>query len=869
MGFDMEIKSLYLIDKISSEAAANFGKKELLKTLNSLKLNLQFINHWQEIRQWEQSLCVITGLADDWLIRKLFSKNNIKLKNQPEGVIYQWCNVGDKNVLVIAGTDNRGLMYALLEMAAEIKSGGTQVLTSIESLLEFPDNSVRGLNRFIMGPIDDHWFYSNEFWNYYLSRLAKYRYNRFILVTGFDTGYMSPPYPYFVKVPDYPHVKVKGYNQNQRQKNLEQLKTIGELCHQYGLEFFFGSWQQTPWTGDQGIMISGLSQGEENLTPYCIQGLKTLLEKCPQIDGLQLRVNMESGIGTRENTAEDFWKKLIKAVSESETENNRKLILALRAKGITDSMINFAINLGLEIEVPTKYWCEHSGLPYHLSRMRQGELDNLDDLNRSRRYSYSDLLQKPYWYDIVYRLWNFGSSCILLWGDPDYAKRFSMSIKAGGGSGYEIAAPLSLKGGRASIQEKSWPLIIDKNFKYYQWEDERYWFWYLVFGRIGYSNNTDPEVWLREFRERFGKENAIHLEEAYSAASKVLPLITAFHMPVHPSLIYWTELSTGAALFVENNYNDRIHQEGKRTYINTEPGDPGLFYAIDEYVSDYLDGCVREKYTPLQVANWLQKIACSIEKSLSKIKNETTMNNQKEYKATKLDLLLLADLARYHFWKIKAAIKLNLYQRTENVSSLKSAYKAAQIAQSKWESLATSSDGVYYEDLIFGTGAGTGRRGHWKDRLSELNQDVRKLKELLNDKQEKTNEFSLEKSEINLKNNNVYQQLDPSFQDNIPEVHFAEKDLEILVKIGGVISPDHLTMHYRHMNQLEGSFKTLKMSKETEVFTGIISGDYLKPDWDIMIYFTTSIEDKPIIYPGLYHAEFPFPYFVVKIINPN
>jgi hypothetical protein len=251
-----------------------------------------------------------------------------------------------------------------------------------------------------------------------------------------------------------------------------------------------------------------LARNEDELGNYCAAGLKELLTQCEEIEVLQLRVNHEAGVGDQ-NTNEIFWKKLIAATSEV----SRKVKLDLRAKGLTDGMIQYALEKGLELAVPTKHWCEHIALPYHLSQMRNEELTRLYNLNHSRRYSYADMLKRPRNYDIIYRLWNYGSNTLFLFGDPDYARRFTYSINYGQAVGFEITAPLTLKGGMSSIEGEPWPIFDDPELMYSKWEDERYWAWYLVFGRLGYSMDTCPEVWKREFRAHFGKAARIEIRD--------------------------------------------------------------------------------------------------------------------------------------------------------------------------------------------------------------------------------------------------------------------------------------------------------------------------------------------------------------------
>ena len=69
--------------------------------------------------------------------------------------------------------------------------------------------------------------------------------------------------------------------------------------------------------------------------------------------------------------------------------------------------------------------------------------------------------------------------------------------------------------------------LLNSSCRYYDYEFERYWHFFQVFGRIGYNPATPAEVWQREFARRFGKETAPYLEKGLHRASWVLPRIVA------------------------------------------------------------------------------------------------------------------------------------------------------------------------------------------------------------------------------------------------------------------------------------------------------------------------------------------------------
>ncbi len=879
-------------ERDGTESPVTFGIEQLSAAMNEAGVRTENVNFFT---QADTKLILAVGLVSDLLIHRLLAFSNvgvsgridafkqISAKQPPpftmgsleveipvagelpdvflnpgvrEGIVIRWCRHEGARVLVIAGTDKVGLMYGLLEIADRIRLEGVKAFDSIEDLTELPDHRNRGLDRFIMGPLDDEWFYADEFWEYYLDRLARCRFNRFALITGFDTAYLSPPYPYFVKVPGYPNVRAAGLTDKQLQRNLDRLRRIGRACRRRGIEFVFGSWQQTPWTKNQTVQIEGLPEDEAELADYCTAGLKTLLEQCEEIDVIHFRVNHEAGIGDQKSN-EAFWKQLIDAVAIW----GSRVKLDLRAKGLTDGMIQHALDQGLDVAVPTKYWCEQAALPHHLTQMRREELSQLDNLNHSRRYSYSDLLRKPRWYDVIYRLWNLGSTTLFMWADPDYIRRFSASCELGDAAGFEVAAPLSMKGGHAVIQQKPWPIFDDPKLRSGKWEDERYWLYYLQWGRIGYSRKTPSEVWQREIKARFGEKIADPLEKAIRSASQIIPLITAFHMPMHPMLTYWPEFSTGAALFAENNHNRKFNGTfyGDVSYGSAEPSDPGLFYGVDEYTSDRAKNRIKDKYTPLQVARWLHGFEEEVRGAVGYVDRLGGEKPIAELKALRLDLLMLADLAAFHTDKIQSAVALGLSSNSKGADRsryLRMSLKRFSGAREAWISLSERGIGAYHDPLEFNAGASTVRRGQWRDYIPEIDADLAKLESLLKG----ASDFPT--ASIGPAGVEAW----PSLSLELPLDWPAGKDLVVEVQTGAADRfPQGLTLRYRHTNQLEGAFKSVKMAPTENGYRGGIPGRYIQKEWDLLVYITAVLSTEIVlICPGLYHPSHALPYFVVR-----
>jgi hypothetical protein len=853
---------LYVLD-LGVHGCAAFGFDEFKSALKKHGIDLIGVNHWTQ--KGKNAGLLVAGTTGNRRIQMLLESAGIDYKLAPESLIVQHCDIpGNGKALVLAGTDEKGLMYNLLEMARRLDMCGAEALNNAGNLVETPGNKVRCVDRYLLGHLDDEWFKSAEFWHYLLRRMARSRFNRFCLILGFDTAYMSPPYPFFIPSSDFPQVHVKGLSVSGREANLAALRQAGTLCHQYGMQFVFATWQQRPWTTAQDQLVLNLPPDIKGLSDYCYRGLKNLIAAVPEIDIVQFRVNHESGVGDQVS-AEDFWNHCTDAVADAAVETGRPLILDLRAKGLTDSMIAHAFSRGLSVEVPTKYWCEHAALPYHISVMRSEELAQLGNFNHSRRYSYADMLRKPRFYDVIYRLWNYGSTNLFLWGDADYARRFSLSCGLSGSAGFQINTPLSLKYGHELSHTTAWDTFAKPELRYGRWEDERFWMWYTAFGRLGYNPDTDPSVWQDEFAAHFGKAGGA-LERALAAASKIVPLVTTAHMPVHPSLRYWTEMNTGWALFAGNNLNKPKDYDFVKeiTYGSTEPSDHGLFYGIDEFVQDEVSGKFSGKYSPLQVAAWLDDMADETETALGRAEADVQDKTGAEFLAMRVDLLMLCDFARYHAAKIRSAYALARWRSKKEEDYLSDALLLLESAIGYWKDLAMKGKENYHHDLDFSSAGSETRRGTWGDLTGELLADrstiVEKLKKNGLEADDKL-AFSYYPTRISAERCRM--------AACFPEAARPGEALKIEMKTAffGECEAQPI-LHYRHTDQTEGLFHTLEMEANAGTCSALIPADYMVPEWDLQIYITVQGPSGVcFMLPGIYHPMYPYPYHVVKIMG--
>lgn len=583
---------------------------------------------------------------------------------------------------LVSGGDLRGLMYGLLEAADQIRRLGR--LVAAQGRAATP---IRGIRWFLHNrDLEEEWFYSKQHWLDLFRLLARCRFNRFNLVYAHQTAYQAPPYPFWLALDEFPEVRVPGLADLERQRHLEMLRFISETAAEYGIEFTLGIWQHNVQPGQTPTVV-GLTP--RNIGPYSYAALRRILAACPAIRSVQMRTNAESGI-PRDGQLPFYRDWIFRAIREA----GRRVTLDLRAWALARGMIEAAQSAGVPLRVSSKYWAEHLGRPYPPAETFPG-------------YSYLDLLRKPRAYEFFWEVWGLGSHRLLLWGNPDYVRRAVPTFTLSGAAGFEIDPPLAQKG--FGNRPGKWSIFTPANQEriWWRWEFERYWFFYLLWGRLSYDPRTPEWVWQQEFRRRFGAA-AAHALEAYRAASEVLNEIVAVHM-ADPNMYLWPEVNPGGLI---------------DAYIETRPGDWRFVARIPEAVENRLQGVASAKQTPQETAARLLAIASRIEEAVARARAAGGQPGR-EWVASEPDFLVLARLARYHAHKQLAAYELAWHDRTGDGEALKAARRELEAALRQWQALVELTDGLYPSEMVFGPQD----YGHWKDRLPYVRHDLETIAE--------------------------------------------------------------------------------------------------------------------------------------------
>ncbi len=657
-------------------------------------------------------ICHGEGRAATWL-----RTENTACPEDPESLVIRRMSLRGRPGLLLAGADTRGLMYAAIEAARNVSlhSVPGAPFAGVRDVQEQPHIRERAVSIYTM---QRAYFESRLFdethWERYFDMLAESRINSFVVIFGYENGgFMAPLYPYFFDVEGFPEVELVGITPEQQRNNTAAFRRMIKIAHGRGIDVTAGIWDHIYRGGVQGGGIAGASEkaGQkvpglvwgvtaENLAAYNKAAVRKLLEVFPDIDALQFRMHNESGLKPEEMPA--FWHEVFGMIKRMRPN----VRVDLRAKELPDEIIYDALDQGLQARIATKYWMEQMGLPFHPTHVnRQNQHD--------RRHGYADLMQYPQRYKIHWRLWNGGTTRLLLWGDPEYVRRFVASAGTYDGDSFEVNEMLATK--MLAEPHERQPLdILNPEYRYYDYEFERYWHFYQLWGRIGYNPDASAELWRDEFTKRFGAGAGTHLMQGLHLASRVLPRIVAasYRYGLFPTTRGWAEMT---------------RMEDLPQYAaDEEPSDVQQFMNVRERARSILEGTDTAKRRPEDISRWYEATAEQILKQAGLAEQSIGGKRSKEFVSTVTDVKILAHLARYHAQRLLAGVQYNLYQETGDLFAFDAAIRHEEDAIAAWQDVVDSAGGVYNKYLAFGV-HDKGFPRHWKEEMGRLRDGLREL----------------------------------------------------------------------------------------------------------------------------------------------
>jgi hypothetical protein len=447
-----------------------------------------------------------------------------------------------------------------------------------------------------------------------------------------------------------------------------------------------------------------------------------------------------------------------------------------------------------------------------------------------------------------WRLWNGGTARILLWGDPEYVRRFAGSAHLYDGNSFEVNEPLTTK---MEAQPHDMPPfhLLNQSYRYYEYEFERYWHFFQVFGRVGYNPNASPEIWKKEFERRFGKKAAPAIEKALHKASWILPRIVASVYPysAFPMTRGWAEKQSLGTL---------------GNYAKNTGSDLQQFASFDDEAKLLMEGGGSARILPSMTSRWFEETAAEVGRLVAEAEKNTGKTENKEFISTAADLKILSNLALFHARRIPAAVSYRLFERTKDVSALDKAIAYEQKAIEAWRQIVAAAGDIYTGDLQMGVRTAN-LCGHWKDELETLEKGWKDLVQFRKD--QSTEGKAMKSPEYQPALRSDWADLFRIEHTRIIRLPVGEP-LKIRIKVTAPSGIKGIEVNHRSVNQ-DVDYQTIQMTQTGEpgVYEAVIPASEINPRWDYMYLFRIlDHENHGTIYPDLNRET---PYIMVRLVR--
>jgi hypothetical protein len=794
---------------------------------------------------------------------------------EPESTALIPGHINNHPAVLVTGSDSRGIVYGILELAERVRSSDDPILALHISapLVETTPNKVRSVLRAFCSEIEDKaWFYDRAFWTGYLDTLAAARFNRFnfALGIGWDfprgvTGdYLHFPYPYLVEVPGYEQVHVEPALQpGERQRNLETLQFIAAETARRGMDFQLGIWTHAyQWTDSphSDHHIVGLTP--EIHAAYCRDALAAILRDCPQITGLTLRIHGESGIP---EGSYPFWQTLFEAIPAARTPDGkpRTIEIDMHAKGLDQRMIEFARATGMPVKAGAKFWAEHIGLGYQQADIRATEYPRTgvtgtfavsSGLRQFTRYGYGDFYQQGNGIELLYRVWP-GTQRHLLWGDPALAAGYGRAANFCGAAGMELCEPLTFKGREGSGHPGGRDAYSNASLAPASLDTAKFTLTYMLWGRTLYNPDTTTDFYHRYLKQAFGPAGPA-LEAALAASSRILPLVTTAWCPSASNHEFWPEMLTPVSILPYTGRSLYTDSPAPHNVSAISPLDPQLFTTIDQHAKDLISGAKNARYNSSEVIAWLEAMVSTSTKGLAAARAAAgSRARTPEFRRAEEDILILNGLGTYYANLFRAALYYSICEQAGDQEAAAQSLATYRNARNAWAAMAVRAQGVYASDVSYGSTPF--RRGDWADRLPAIDADVALLEKYFG------------ASPVwGLSTPATQKAALPATRPLIDAKHDPPRAFhpgsEFALTIATPQSVIEATLWYRHVNHGERWLST-PMQRTAATHTSAIPAAYTDSPYPLQYYFELHTATAATLHPAFNPSLSNQPYYAIHL----
>jgi hypothetical protein len=278
--------------------------------------------------------------------------------------------------------------------------------------------------------------------------------------------------------------------------------------------------------------------------------------------------------------------------------------------------------------------------------------------------------------------WNLRNDDIFLvrWGDPEYVKQAILAFPGEGRTaGYVWGSDRFCWGRESASKNPTAPR---------QLENEKHWYAFLLWGRLGYDPHTSPQLLKGLIKDRFRLADATALQDSWQTASRIIPLVNrARYVPW--DFMWWVEGCRG-------NLLDRTIRGFHTVDIFLDPRWGGMEGSGIIGIPDFVAGKKTVGITPLQVATQLDELAAKALAGVAEIADGGNI----ELRETLGDIRTQARLGQYYAAKIRGTVALGLFRKTGEGRYQTDAVAHLRDALGAWRRYAQELDANYTNKLF-------------------------------------------------------------------------------------------------------------------------------------------------------------------------
>jgi hypothetical protein len=427
-----------------------------------------------------------------------------------------------------------------------------------------------------------------------------------------------------------------------------------------------------------------------------------------------------------------------------------------------------------------------------------------------------------------------------------------------GAVGLDIMEPLTFKGREGSGLPGGRCAYADVALNPRNGDWEKFEYFYRVWGRCLYNPDTDPATWRRYLTSKFGS-GASATEASLANASRVLPLLTSAHLDSASNHAYWPEIYDNMPIVLGSEKSPYSDTPTPKCFATVSPLDPQLFSTIAEHAGDLLSARVNPKYSPVEVAQWLEDFTAASNASLERARTQTPAASAADFRRVEEDVRIQIGLGRFFAAKLRSGVLFEIYQQTGYGDAGKQALAKYQEARTAWVEMAARANKVYKPDITYGSIPM--RRGNWTSRIVAIDLDLAAMQSKLE------NPSPVTGSAANAKAATLAAAGKPN-RPSVPCKHEPPASfhpgtpLALSLGLSAMQESPTVKLYYRHVNQAE-RWRSVDMARNEGGYASAIPGDYTKSVYPLQYYFVLERKHAAWLYPGLNATLSNQPYYAI------